>query len=237
MDIARESPPLSEADLDRLEQLLESDIFQGQAMLLDELQGFLCAVCSGPDLVPPSEWLPIVVGEGFRELADEQVTEFLDLTVRFYNQIALQLSEGQAPELILYAAEEGDEGYDYAPWADGYLLGSDLGPRPWLDAAGDHGEELAELLEPFFVINRSLKEDERGTDRSWSTGNGGSRTLRTATDQLPRLVIAIFDFWRAKTATPETFVRDSEKVGRNDACPCGSGRKFKACCGDPKRLH
>ena len=29
----------------------------------------------------------------------------------------------------------------------------------------------------------------------------------------------------------EPFVRDQPKVGRNDPCPCGSGRKFKRCCG------
>jgi uncharacterized protein YecA (UPF0149 family) len=26
-------------------------------------------------------------------------------------------------------------------------------------------------------------------------------------------------------------VRETPKVGRNDPCPCGSGRKFKKCCG------
>lgn len=30
---------------------------------------------------------------------------------------------------------------------------------------------------------------------------------------------------------PETFVREAPKVGRNDPCPCGSGRKHKKCCG------
>ncbi len=30
---------------------------------------------------------------------------------------------------------------------------------------------------------------------------------------------------------PATITRDSPKVGRNDPCPCGSGRKFKQCCG------
>ena len=25
--------------------------------------------------------------------------------------------------------------------------------------------------------------------------------------------------------------RDTPKVGRNDPCPCGSGKKFKKCCG------
>jgi preprotein translocase subunit SecA len=33
------------------------------------------------------------------------------------------------------------------------------------------------------------------------------------------------------TATPDTFVRESEKVGRNDPCPCGSGKKYKKCHG------
>jgi len=26
-------------------------------------------------------------------------------------------------------------------------------------------------------------------------------------------------------------------VGRNDPCPCGSGKKFKQCCGAPGNLH
>jgi SEC-C motif domain protein len=30
---------------------------------------------------------------------------------------------------------------------------------------------------------------------------------------------------------PETFVREAPKVGRNDPCPCGSGKKHKKCCG------
>jgi uncharacterized protein len=30
---------------------------------------------------------------------------------------------------------------------------------------------------------------------------------------------------------PETFVRAEPKVGRNEPCPCGSGKKYKKCCG------
>jgi uncharacterized protein len=28
-----------------------------------------------------------------------------------------------------------------------------------------------------------------------------------------------------------TYRRGSEKIGRNEPCPCGSGKKFKKCCG------
>ena len=34
-----------------------------------------------------------------------------------------------------------------------------------------------------------------------------------------------------RDAKPETVRRDAPKVGRNDPCPCGSGKKYKNCCG------
>jgi preprotein translocase subunit SecA len=35
----------------------------------------------------------------------------------------------------------------------------------------------------------------------------------------------------AAAAAPEPFVREGRKVGRNEPCPCGSGKKFKQCHG------
>lgn len=36
---------------------------------------------------------------------------------------------------------------------------------------------------------------------------------------------------RGPTEKPQTVKRSSKKVGRNDPCPCGSGKKYKQCCG------
>ncbi len=36
---------------------------------------------------------------------------------------------------------------------------------------------------------------------------------------------------QGQSGTPETFVRQERKVGRNEPCPCGSGKKYKQCCG------
>jgi SEC-C motif-containing protein len=38
-------------------------------------------------------------------------------------------------------------------------------------------------------------------------------------------------FVDGKLMTAETFVRQKPKVGRNDPCPCDSGKKYKKCCG------
>ena len=35
----------------------------------------------------------------------------------------------------------------------------------------------------------------------------------------------------ARSPRPEPYERESPKVGRNDPCPCGSGKKYKKCCG------
>jgi uncharacterized protein len=50
-------------------------------------------------------------------------------------------------------------------------------------------------------------------------------------------VAAIYDYFEAERvlgARPRrsatTFRRDAPKVGRNELCPCGSGKKFKHCC-------
>jgi len=37
-------------------------------------------------------------------------------------------------------------------------------------------------------------------------------------------------FYDGQAPTPQTVVRTGPKVGRNDPCPCGSGRKHKKCC-------
>ncbi|MEE2776048.1 MAG: SEC-C metal-binding domain-containing protein, partial [Acidobacteriota bacterium] len=34
-----------------------------------------------------------------------------------------------------------------------------------------------------------------------------------------------------RPAKPQTVVRDGDKIGRNDPCPCGSGTKYKKCHG------
>ncbi|MDY0162696.1 YchJ family protein [Desulfobotulus sp.] len=39
-------------------------------------------------------------------------------------------------------------------------------------------------------------------------------------------------FYDGQPVTPVTIRRESPKVGRNEPCPCGSGKKYKKCCMD-----
>ena len=66
------------------------------AGLLDivELEGFLTAVVIGPNLIPPSTWLPKVWGDKnprFRNL--EEMKRFTALVMGYYNEIALSFAD------------------------------------------------------------------------------------------------------------------------------------------------
>ncbi len=75
--------------------------------------------------------------------------------------------------------------------------------------------------------------EERETQRTVQTKQVDTKRLKTSRPGED-------DISKAKAAKPdgsqgepkvETYVRTDKKVGRNEPCPCGSGKKFKQCCG------
>src|SRR5215831_9670801 len=54
--------PLDYVDLEALDRFLMSDRSPPDSMMLSDLDGFLSGIAIGPELVLPSEWLPLVWG-------------------------------------------------------------------------------------------------------------------------------------------------------------------------------
>lgn len=227
--------PLRESDLDHLEQLLEAEVFQGDAMRLDEIQAMLCAIVSGPAPVPPSVWLPEALGKGLEHADNPIVLETLELLMRLNNAIATALLENETVSPVLYPVDETGDEYDYAAWADTYVFGAGLG-GDWFELAGKHTDDLSELLEPMFLLNGMLKEDVEKSGERWFPPAEEARLVAEIQENLPVIVQTLYNFWRNKRSGGA--VRSAApKSGRNDPCPCGSGRKYKQCCGRPDKLN
>ncbi|MEN9478783.1 MAG: hypothetical protein RLZZ298_178 [Pseudomonadota bacterium] len=227
--------PLSESELDRLEQLLEADVFEGDAMRLDEIQAMLCAVVSGPLPIAPSVWLPEALGKGLNRMEDPQVVDAIELLMRLNNDLAAALLADETIAPILYPLDESCETYDFEAWADTYVFGAGLG-EDWFEQAGKHSEDLSELLEPMFMLNGMLKEDVEKSGERWFSPTEEARLVADIQENLPVVVQSLYNFWRNKRSGG-TVKREDPKSGRNDPCPCGSGRKFKQCCGRPEKLN
>lgn len=139
--------PLTNAEISHLETLLASPAFKQQAMGLDEIQGFLCAVISGPLPVSAALWLPAVLGNpGYANADEAQAVK--DLLVRFHAEIVADLAAGESLGLVLNLTEPSnaaaDGEYDYSAWCQAYLDGVEFSAASWTEAGDEN--EINELL-------------------------------------------------------------------------------------------
>ena len=217
--------PLSGQEQDRLENFVEGEnAFGWQPMPFDMLQGFLCGVASAPEEIQPEDWLPWAFGiENWPETRPE-AAEWFGLAKRFYRQQIPSLEARENAALVLYEeTPEGSNRFEY--WCVGFLDGLEVAAEP-LEAIGDP-DEVDELLFPVRVLGGALDESERKrfSDKEWT------KLLDECADALWPAVLATYRYGNALRRRPSTVRRETPKTGRNDPCPCGSGKKFKNCHG------
>jgi uncharacterized protein len=224
---------LTKQELSRLEACLASPVFKGKAMRPDKLQGFLCAVASAPDMIPPSRWMPEALGGEPEYDSFEQAQEVMGLLMRFYNDANAMLGDKRPPSLLLQPTSPTDPRPDYATWCDGYILGWSLSTQEWLRPGH---EPLKALTFPILLLSGAFKEHAEQKGKALVPEDEYEETERKCAEGLPAAVAEIYRYWLAKRR-PAPQKKAAPKVGRNDPCPCGSGRKFKLCCGKEPTLH
>jgi len=208
-------------------------------MQLDEAQAFLCAALTGPKPLAAEDWLPLILGEAWQECAAG--AQAADLLREYAGALDAQLAAGEAPDIIVYEEDDADDQESkYVAWCNAYLAGVDASEEDWFEALGDDDEHfdedneeaiyVDERLFPIIMITGEAEAAAREHNEEWPQGEELATLRRECEEDLPQAVVELYRFWRAQRGTP-TLRRTSPKVGRNDPCPCGSGRKYKACCG------
>ena len=216
--------PLNESEMAWLEETLMSyGHDDASAIDVSELDGMLTAVLSGPVVVEPDTWLVAVWGgEKYipRWKNDREMNRFIDLCFKHMNDIAERLSEypDQFEPMFGYNDVDGQSYTVVEEWCYGYMRGVSL--TDWsalpeelkadLDVIALHGaEENSEKLD-------ALSEEE----------------YIASIERIQPAALRLYDYWSANPQQPEAKkpIVNGTKVGRNDPCPCGSGKKFKSCC-------
>jgi uncharacterized protein len=226
--------PLSETELDRMSGTLTRFGAQN-AMNLETLDGFFAALIAGPDDVLPSEYLPEIWGDGMVTEdtfhAQPVLQDFLSLVRRHWNHISETLRSGDIYVPLVMEDEEGiARGND---WANGFLRGMGLRREDWAPLLDD--EDHGGCLVAIFALAHEHDPDPelRSYDKPIS--------LELREKLIVGLAAGVMQIYRyfekrgrpvgAALSSHSTFRRLTPKVGRNDPCPCGSGMKYKHCCG------
>lgn len=233
---------LSESELAKLSAFLNTSFAGAKPMPLTQVHGFLCAILSTPNLIMPSQWQPVLFGGAPEFNSMEEAQEIIGLLMQLNNQISRQLRGEGKFELLLWdqnkkvaLAECSFE--TLADWCKGYLQGTRLDPLWHTD------EEGIMLLLPFGVLANELdlKGDE---DADGNIIQDEMPFKERFKSRLLEYIKKNYYYWEDYRNSPpiydeeESYQRISVKIGRNDPCPCGSGKKYKKCCIDlSKDLH
>jgi uncharacterized protein len=226
--------PLSEAELDELSDFLDS--LPDDAMNIEMLDGLFSALICAPELVALSEYLPMIWGADFDFATDERGAPMLDLMLRHWNTIALALFRTlEEPDIynpVLLLDEDGVvRGND---WATGFMLGVELRHEQW-DVLFNDAEHAGLVVPLLMLFNEHNPDPERRTKDM--TPELREQLIEYMIGALPR-IYAYFDPYRIAATYEMPIHREAPKVGRNEPCPCGSGKKYKKCCGrDAPDLH
>jgi len=241
--------PLDESDFTRLDTLLDQT-GNDNAMVVEEVDGFLAALACVPDPIDENALLAQVLGaEPFDDddssSADrasgaslpETHVEIAALLRRHAARVVATLDAGEFGPVLAY---DEDGNADGIAWAVGFLRGVELHPDSW-DALLDE-KDFGDALDAMGSLAAAIgDEDEDGgeDDPAQAAGELSSAECDALIDRMIGDVADIHEFfrpYREAGTTPaamrvETVRRAAPKVGRNDPCPCGSGRKYKNCCG------
>ena len=104
--------------------------------------------------------------------------------------------------------------------AEGYRMFEELQVNIWTDICQNIFRS-ASSVEAFHSFLRNLPSKEIHQNTS-AFGSEERRAANEASDMVNEA---------NDTVSKAEPVRASVKVGRNDPCPCGSGKKYKKCCG------
>ncbi|OUS16155.1 hypothetical protein A9Q88_08330 [Gammaproteobacteria bacterium 50_400_T64] len=187
-----------------------------------ELDGYFAAIACAPQMIPPSLWMPALWGgEAYSPHWEkaEDAQEFNELIMTFYNYVIEDMNADKYQAMYLVGEVKGKHYTIVDDWCDGFLRGVNLwGPLSPTDTSA-----LEAALEPvrLFATERGFGElaDLHDDD------------IEQRQQLIEPAVHKLFShFFEQRQAHTQPIIRDPERVGRNDPCPCGSGKKYKKCC-------
>jgi uncharacterized protein len=222
---AKLDEPLGDADYDELEAFLASNGVPQDCMDLEMLDGFLTAIVSGPEMIQPSEWLPVVWSDSQRSVSpvfadNEQAGRILSLVLRVQNSIARTLRESPTRfKPLLYHSEDNVKG-DKAPpeasaWCEGYMTGVLLREAEWEPMYSQ--EDARDWMLPIEALAYGDHDPEY---LDWVDSEEKRQGM---IDELPIAAVLIYRYWQERNR-PESANRAERRAQRRETSRKGRQR-------------
>lgn len=240
--------PLTDDELAAYDDLLQLAGERADLGLsVEGLDGFTAALIVTPHTIEDEDWQRVLLGP--RGLAifttDAERSQFETCFARRRHEIGRTLAapvdnladpKAYAPLILDWQGLLKDMPADEAAalkaqgvplygeiWAAGFLQAVEHWEDLWALPADSKDEQYVDAcLDPFYTLITPRAEwtpEEKKLSRESHVANA---------------IWAVYDlreFWLDRGLAPREPIRKAAEPGRNDTCPCGSGKKYKKCCG------
>ena len=229
MPDAIDHQPLSDDECERLGRFLETTPARRN---LEWIDGYFAALICGPEFVMPSQGLDEILGEDVVFDSQDQAGEVIGLLMRHWNTIAAELRRSLADKQHVYLPVlfEDDAGLVRGnDWAKGFMRGVQTRPGSWREFIDS--EEHGGWVIPMMML--ACEDDPELDMRPPPIADDKREDIIThMVAGLAWINRHLEPVRRQRSTMPASLPvrRRAPKVGRNDPCPCGSGRKYKHCC-------
>ncbi|MGH7041223.1 MAG: UPF0149 family protein [Acetobacteraceae bacterium] len=217
---------LSPGELDWLDWQLLALATTAAALPLESVDGYFTALHVGSDgevfdRCEAEIWSGATARDRFVRAAVAETAK--ELLARYFLAVGARMSDGEPLEPFLEIEDDDAPG---RLWASGFLLGMERREAKWERLI--RRPVVTELVEPLIRLTSEAGAEndiDFGTEMDTDVLTFAAR--EAIVQGLPATIRALHRAVRQTPLRPET------RVGRNEPCPCGSGRKYKKCCGAP----
>ena len=218
--------------LEKLEEALAALPEECDAMTLGEIDGFVAGLLVCPVEIPAEEWLGLM----WRDVAEDGLTPLLSAMAadalaervhEHYRLTNLQLRAGEDGYAPIVYTEEETNAVLWDTWASGFAEAMQVRMDSWEAIAGTGDQQAIDAIIGLTSLIRIANRPDfdaplKAEDQALSD---------EAPDLIPLWVETLFDWRLSYRPDPAQKPVSVVKIGRNDPCPCGSGKKYKKCCG------
>ena|SRR5450830_317902 len=224
-------------------------------------EGFMAALICCRRPIPSAEYLPVLLAIGEAGAEDEgsfadaaQQLRFMELWTRRWDEVTLALDAkidalddeaAYQPEVMdvrgaiaaLPEEERAALADDEVPsfgqvWAIGFMFAVESWPEEW---TAPRNKEAVKWLNAALEVIVALTEDdnEPPTMSAFDDGEGIPTLSLKRMNNFADAIWAVYnlrEMWKSIGPRVQT-IHKVATPGRNDPCSCGSGKKYKKCCG------
>lgn len=209
-----------------------------------EAAGFLFALACAPELVEPSVWLPAVIDpDNAAATSVENMQSVVAGLMSLYNEMVLQVQDAEVtlPQGCFFRDDPMANlaaGAPISQWANGFKTGYVRLEKVWSEYTPvEIREQFAyQITVLCFFANHGVASafHEQVKNQDVSLESMAANMQRIFPDAMRGVALlgqSVQEVVAKRSESGRQPPVRSEKPGRNETCTCGSGRKYKKCCG------